>query len=388
MQDDKVSDRLHFHPGLLVEAARQGLPVLAERKQPDEAENAGHYQVDARGLQRFHETAGQAHRDAVLFPGFAATAGAETEQARLAADCPAQITQQRVPRLIVGKKPAAVDDAVADPVLQGNAPLPPRCVRNRARVRRRRLARFGLHGDGPVGGQPVAPVFDAYTQGIADQQRPEPGAVDKQIALDRRPAVEHQRLDSARLCVLPDLADFAIHALDAGRLAQLAEKRGVARGVYMKGEVQPGVLHVLRKLAGFGGHEFEAVFVQAAAEPLVAGFQPEFMKLGHPRTPADFAERVDVAVTDRPPVVEHDAQLERRLRRAHERLLVNVHDAMEIAYRRYRRLADTDGADGFRLNQRDIEQAAQAGRQTTGAQPAGRAASRDHYSHRCRIAQS
>src|SRR3546814_18100560 len=63
-----------------------------------------------------------------------------------------------------------VDMAVADPMLQRDAPLPASAVRRRAGHRQHRLYRRAGHCQRPIARQPVRPVLIANTKCVADQQ--------------------------------------------------------------------------------------------------------------------------------------------------------------------------------------------------------------------------
>ena len=102
------------------------------------------------------------------------------------------------------------------------------------------------------------------------------------------------------------------------------------------------------------------------------------METAGPAVLADNAEAVDVLVAYCAPVFELDAQLERRLRGAHEILLVDPEQLVKRAEQRDRGLADADGTDLIRLDERDIEILAQQLAERGCGHPAGRAAADDH----------
>ena len=70
----------------------------------------------------------------LLLPGLAALAGPELDDARLGEHLAFDVGQQSLLRLLVGQVAAAVHHAVADAMLQRNAPLPAGLARDRARV--------------------------------------------------------------------------------------------------------------------------------------------------------------------------------------------------------------------------------------------------------------
>ena len=85
------------------------------------------------------------------------------------------------------------------------------------------------------------------------------------------------------------------------------------------------------------------------------------MKLGHPRALTNFTEGVNVAIAYIAPVIELDSQLKGRLSLAHKFLLIDIHQAMEIAHRGNRGFTDTHSANGIRFDQGNIQQTRQSG---------------------------
>jgi hypothetical protein len=136
-----------------------GLPVVLvdvrltysiPRKHLHEPDDAALDQVDAGGFQRLDEAARKSYCNTVAAPGLAALPGPELDDARLGEHLAFDIVQQRLPGLLVGKIPAAVHHAVADAVLQRNAPLPAGIASDRARIGNRRAHRRGLQRHGAV----------------------------------------------------------------------------------------------------------------------------------------------------------------------------------------------------------------------------------------------
>ena len=73
--------------------------------------------------------------DAVASPGLAPLSGPELDDARLDERLAFDVGQQGLLRLLVAEIAAAIHHAVADAMLQRNAPLPAGIARDRARVR-------------------------------------------------------------------------------------------------------------------------------------------------------------------------------------------------------------------------------------------------------------
>ena len=146
--------------------------------------------------------------------------------------------------------------AVADPVLQRDAPLPAGLAGGGARVRGRLGHARAGHGHGPVARQPVAPVLVTGLQGLLDQQAAEARAVDEQLALDALAAVEHDRFDEAVLAAQDRVDDLALGTHDAELLGVAAQVARVQAGIEMEGVEDVGQRRV--RLAG-AAHE--------AAEP-------------------------------------------------------------------------------------------------------------------------
>ena len=92
---------------------------------------------------------------------------------------------------------------------------------------------------------------------------------------------------------------------------------------------------------------------------------------------ACLAEGVEVVLADVAPVLEADAELERRLRGLDELLLLQVQDLVHEMQRRDGGLADADGGDLVGLDDTDAVAPAQHGGQGGGRHPAGGAAAHD-----------
>ena len=105
--------------------------------------------------------------------------------------------------------------------------------------------------------------------------------------------------------------------------------------------------------------------------------QPEMMERQSVQVGAELAETVRVAVADRAPVHELDAELERAARGAQELILVDAQNAIEGDDVRNRRLADTDDADLVRFHETNRARAPEVVRKCCGRHPAGGATADD-----------
>ena len=112
-------------------------------------------QVDAGRFERLEESAREADGDAVAIPRLAAPAGREPQRPRIGQRLAVEPRQQLRGGLVVADEVAAVDVAVADAVLQRNAPLPARLARRGARVGRQRPDVLAGHRHGAIAGQPA-----------------------------------------------------------------------------------------------------------------------------------------------------------------------------------------------------------------------------------------
>jgi hypothetical protein len=126
-------------------------------------------QVNARGFQWLEKTCGQAQANAVPVPVLHPLPGAEAQQPGFCNGFAVEIAEQGVAGFIVAHELAAIDEAIANPGLQWNTPLPAALPGNRACIGSQLASRFRLHRDGSIAGQPVSPILELGTQGLAQQ---------------------------------------------------------------------------------------------------------------------------------------------------------------------------------------------------------------------------
>ena len=249
--------------------------------------------------------------------------------------------------------------AVADAVLQRNAPLPPGLARRRPRIGVQLVSRAARHRDRPITGQPVRPVLESGVQGPLDQQSAESGAVDEQLALDGGAGIEPDGADVALTLTQLDVDDAALDPLHAPRLAVAAQVAGVERGIEMEGIGdlrQRRLRHVgarAHELVVQAGHRVDRVVLQLLGRAGQVLLEPVLMEVDRPRVLAHHPETMDVAIAEARPVDELDAELEGGLGLPHELVLVELEHGIEHDDGRDGRLADAHRADFLRLDQRD-----------------------------------
>src|SRR4051812_46171064 len=110
--------------------------------------------------------------------------------------------------------------AVAHPVLQRNAPLPPALMGGRARewVWVARVA--ARRGDGAIARKPLRPVLVSGLERLLDQQPAKAGAVDEELAFDDPAVGKLHRFDESVLAAKLDVDDLAFDPVDAVALGE------------------------------------------------------------------------------------------------------------------------------------------------------------------------
>src|SRR5688572_2889837 len=363
VEHDEIPDVLELVVGLVVVFVDVRLTDAVARKHLHQADDAALDEMDAGGLEGFDEATGQSDGDTVASPGLAALPRAELDDPRLEERLALDIGQQFSLRLLIAEIAAAVHHAVADAMLQWNAPLPARLARNRARKRNRRTHGFGLHGRGAVAEQVVRPVLVAHVQRVPDEQPAKPGAIDEQVALEQLTGIELDGFDETRGLTHLHIDDLSFDAFDAKPFGELAQEFRVQAGIDVERIVHAAARQV-REAALEGGAQLEAVVAVVARQSALAALEPEMLEACGPMILARDAEGMNVVLAQIfrrrvAPVLELDTQLERGLRRGHEFLLVDLEQAVEGDQGGNRRLADTHGTDLVGLDQLDVEHLAQ-----------------------------
>src|SRR6185312_1941510 len=112
--------------------------------------------------------------------------------------------------LVVARILTAINVAIASPMLEWNAPLPPRRASSRARVRNQRLEPLGGHRQRAITRQPTRPALESGLQHAFDEQSPQTGTIDEQVPVDHLFPVRAHRPDDTRVRMLADRPDLAL----------------------------------------------------------------------------------------------------------------------------------------------------------------------------------
>ncbi len=135
MHDQKIANALIFKRELPVIPVDVDLPEVAVRKIAEQHSDAALDEVDAGGFEWLEETRGEPDGDAVLDPGGPSSPGRESQPQRSRCAGPSMLPIKRSWALSSSRKALEVHIAIADPVLQGNAPLPSHLARCRQGMR-------------------------------------------------------------------------------------------------------------------------------------------------------------------------------------------------------------------------------------------------------------
>src|SRR3546814_20103467 len=116
--------------------------------------------ITAGQYKRFEKPRRQPYRGHIVDPSQAAPPGAETQHAWIGDRLALDRTGDRGARRVVGQVGARIDIAVADAVLEGDAPAPAEGHRDRARQRLDvARGRFARQRGGAITRQPVRPIL-------------------------------------------------------------------------------------------------------------------------------------------------------------------------------------------------------------------------------------
>ena len=223
--------------------------------------------------------------------------GPEPDHPRLGQHPAADVCQQARAGLVIRPVSRTEHHAVANPVLQRDAPLPPRLARNGAGVGFRRFHGFGLHGNGAVARQPVSEVLVPDVERLFDQEAPEPRAVDEQVACDALPGLQSEGRDEAALRILLHAFDAAFLAHRTVLLGHAAQERRVERRVEVIRVVEPPVRQHGETVLP-GGRPLLAVLAELPADPPLPALEPEVLEARRPTVLPGPAERVDVVTAE------------------------------------------------------------------------------------------
>jgi hypothetical protein len=169
VQDQEIADRVKLEIHLPIEFVHECPIAMPVGKERDQLRNTDLNEVYAGRLERLQEPARQAEGNTVLLPDLPTLARHEAQLARLCQGLAREVCQQRASGRLDLRETAGKDVPVAGPVLQRDAPLPPRVTRRRPREGIELARPAGRNGQGPVAGQPVRPVFIAAAKRLFDQ---------------------------------------------------------------------------------------------------------------------------------------------------------------------------------------------------------------------------
>ena len=204
--------------------------------------------------------------------------------------------------------------AVANAMLQRNAPLPPCAVRCRTCVRQQLGRRFAWYRQCTIARQPVRPVFIACFQSLFNQQSSKARTVDKQITFNSLATLQNDSIHVTIDRALRHLNNLAFCSDHTARLTQFAQIFGVQIGVKMI-----GVCNFAQGRVGhrqIGPHEFvgprcsarDGVAAQICSFASSAHFVPILLERYGPQVLTNGAKTMHVTVTHLPPIHKLNGQ--------------------------------------------------------------------------------
>src|SRR3546814_7235582 len=144
--------------------------------------------MDRGRFERLEKTTGKPQRDDILLPRAVAVSAGEAQHVRYGERFAVEIGEQQRHRLVVAHVERRIDMAVAEAMLERDAPLPARRARGRAGERRAIAPPRAGNCARTVAGQPGGPVGIADAERLPEEQRAQARAVDDATA-------SHQRKD-------------------------------------------------------------------------------------------------------------------------------------------------------------------------------------------------
>ena len=340
--------------------------------------------MDAGRFERFEEARRQPDGDDIVHPHRLPATGGEAQRARIGERLPIEIGEQRRRRFIIRNTGARVDIAIAGAVLQRNAPLPAGRPCRRPRIGGEIASRGTGDSHGAIARQPLRPILITGAERLFDQQSAKPRAIDEQLPGHRCAAFKRQGSDVAACRVAADAGDPAFDTHHAARFGIAPQIDSIEAGVEMIGVNQR--LQRRRRIVaahetpGIGGGFVVAIGAKRRIKAERPAAQPVMVKADQPQVTPRRAKGVHVAVPGTQPAIEFDAELDAALRFAQEIILVDAQPGVEQPDLRDGRLADTDGADVIRFDQRHPPVAGarfEEARQRCRRHPAGGAAADD-----------
>src|SRR5690606_3148529 len=360
VHDQEIANALELQARSAIEFGFQcGIERLVGEQAP-QLFDAGLDERNARRLERLQETARQPERDAVLVPDLLAHSRPEAQHVRLGERSTLQLASQPLDRLLFAEEFAAEDVAIADSMLERNAPFPAGFECRGSRVRRERSATRARQGDRAIARRPVRAIFIAAAQRTFAQQPAKARAVDEQVGANAFASLQPERFDEAILATQVDIEDLPIDARYAalhGVLPQVTSEecsvemqrpieypeRCIGLGVRARESILPRQL------------DRERVVAEVGTIARVTKLQPVLVERHVAGGSAEQPERMHEGGADARPILEHDTELGGCLRGAHQLELDDAERTIVVAYRGDRRFAHADRGDVGGLDEGDGE---------------------------------